>query len=603
MDENYRAFIIVIGILLFLGIVSKNIVFIGLDLFLFLFYMVILKSKGKIYFKHINSILNNLRIKNNKYLEKNIIVKDGIIKYDNKVKGVLIVDDIPFDYRDMSDESLRNKIISFHKVLDVIGDIDIVFKKQTIDKNNFLENLFLKAQNLRVIVEADPSNERAKNELEMIQFMIKKITEGESPFRYVIYFIINSSSEENAFASMQLLKKGLESIGIKSRLANKKEIENIFEEKLKIRSQAFPTQIPFLTVFSLQKSPRFEFFEDGIYIGKEIGNGRAVFWNYNNMLNPHVLLIGPTGSGKTEFLISLGYKINTYSKIPIVYFDTKSDIKIRFKKYGIKFKLLNPLVYGLGLLNLDKNVDLEAYISQLEEILSQSFRLDKYTSSMLYKVIKEVFSKYTTPSWDQILEEIEKLEVSYQVKTYLTKIISQVREYEGNYYGKSIVDTIEDENIYIIDFSLIKSEEIRRLILLSVIMKIYNRYNIADDILKIGLVIDEAWTILKESSEYSIIIDLIKRGRGFGIMLLMATQNIIDLGGLSEIYLQNIGLLVFMNNGDKKFWQEVSRFVNLTDKEIINELSFLGKGEALIRFITDPRPIVLQLDTLIRDSL
>jgi len=86
-------------------------------------------------------------------------------------------------------------------------------------------------------------------------------------------------------------------------------------------------------------------------------------------------------------------------------------------------------------------------------------------------------------------------------------------------------------------------------------------------------------------------------------MLLLATQNIIDLGDYSDIYLQNIGLIAFMNNGDKKFWQEVLRFVNISDKEISNELSFLGRGEALIRFITDPRPVIISLDTLIRDSL
>lgn len=596
--QSFRFFIVFVLILSILAVLSKSIIFVILDVFLIIFFVIINKN----YHINILSILpfNFKSRQRANLLSDQTIIKDGILKTDKWVKGILVVDDVPFDYRDLSEESLRSKIVTFHKVLDVLGDVDIIFKKQIIDKNAFLEKLFLKAQNLRVIIEADPSNEKAKNELEMIQSMIKKINEGETPFRYIIFFLINGNSEENVIASLQLLKKGLESIGIKSRLASKKEIIDLLQDKIVPRAQGFPTQIPFLTVFSLPKAPRFEFFEDGIYIGREIGSNRAVFWNYNNMLNPHVLLIGPTGAGKTEFLISLGYKINLFSEIPVVFFDAKGDIKLRLKKYNIKMKVLNPLIYSLGLLNAN-GVSLDSYISQLEDILESSFKLDKYISSVLYRVIKNIFYKYENPTWDNALEELDSLDLSMQLKAYLYRIISQVKEYDMD-KKYDISNMIAGNDIYVIDLSLLKSEEIRRLIMLSILTKLYNKYSIADDRLKIALVIDEAWTIIKDVSESSIIIDLIKRGRGFGIMLLMATQNIIDLGPFSDIYLQNIGLIVFMNNGDKKFWQEVLRFVNLPVTEIENELSFLGKGEALARFITDPRPVILTLDSLIRNS-
>ena len=597
-EQNFRFFIVFILIVSILAILSRSIIFIVLDIFMIVFFFFVTKKQHKDFLSKLFFIFK-FKQRASKSSDQTII-KEGILRNGERVKGILVVDDIPFDYRDLSEESLRSKIIAFHKVLDVLGDVDIVFKKQTIDKNGFLEKLFLKAQNLRVIIEADPSNEKAKNELEMIQSMIKKINEGEVPFRYIIFFLINSNSEENALASLQLLKKGLESIGIKARLASKNEITNLFLDKINAKAQGFPTQIPFLTVFSMPKSPKFEFFDDGVYIGREIGNNRAVFWNYNRMLNPHVLLIGPTGAGKTEFLISLGYKINLFSEIPVVYFDAKSDIKLRLKKYNIKTKILNPLIYSLGLLNTN-GINLDSYISQLQDILESSFKLDKYTSSILYRIIRSVFYKYDNPTWDNALEELDSLDLPMQIKAYLYRIISQVRDYDID-KKYDISNMITGNDIYVIDLSLIKSEEIRRLIMLSLLTKIYNKYNIADDKLKIAIVIDEAWTIIKDSSEYSIIMDLIKRGRGFGIMLLMATQNIMDLGQFSDVYLQNIGLIAFMNNGDKKFWQEVLRFVNMPNTEIENELAFLGRGEALVRFITDPRPVILTLDSLVRNS-
>ena len=589
MESNKKTFLLIIALLTLTVVTTRSVIILFFDLFAVGFFIYTLKGSGSL--ANLSMILNK-----NKQKTNSIVIKDGVYIIDNKVKGVLVIDDIPFDYRDLTDESLRTKIVSFHKVLDVLGEAEVIFKKQMIDKNAFLQKLFQKATTLRVTIESDPSNERAKNELEMVQTMIKKINEGEVPFHFIIYIVVDGKSEENALSSLQLLSKGLESIGIKPRKATRNDIIRLLEDKALYKGQAFPTQIPFLTAFSLPKSPKFEFFEDGIYLGKEIGTNRAVFWNYGKLLNPHVLLIGPTGAGKTEFLISLAYKVNLFSDIPIVFFDTKSDIRLRLKKYGVNIKVLNPIIYSLGLLT-PNGTSLDSYITQLENIIEYSYQLDRYNASILYKILKTIFQKYEKPTWDKALEELENLDLPYQMKTYLYRIISQIKEYDGG-SKYNIVDKIDDNSVYVIDLSLIKSEEVRRLLMLSILTKIYNRYNIADDKLKIGLVVDEAWAILKDTNEYSIIADIIKRGRGYGIMLLMATQNIIDLGQYADIYMQNIGLIAFMNAGDKKFWQEVGRFAHINDAEIQQQLSFLGRGEALIRFITDPRPVIVSLDTM-----
>ncbi|MEM1859505.1 MAG: TraM recognition domain-containing protein, partial [Metallosphaera sp.] len=136
---------------------------------------------------------------------------------------------------------------------------------------------------------------------------------------------------------------------------------------------------------------------------------------------------------------------------------------------------------------------------------------------------------------------------------------------------------------------------LRRFVIYSFISMLYAYYSSDADVgLRVGLVVDEAWTILKDDDEYGIIGDLIKRGRGHGISLLMATQNIQDLGQNADIFMDNIGTLCFMNNGDKNFWKDVvKRYSNILDGEVENRLTFLGRGEMLVRFLGDPRPILV----------
>ncbi|BCU70522.1 DNA import protein CedB [Stygiolobus caldivivus] len=590
--ENKHLIIVPI-LLLFLSIFSRNLIFLVLALVSLILLepnLIMKLFRGKLNFFNLFKKQSN----------NNYSIENGILTINGVFKAFLIVDDIPFDYRDFTNESLRSKIVSFHKVLDIVNNVDIIFQKKGLDKNKFLENLFRKAQNLRVIIESDPSNEKAKNELSLVQEMIKRISEGEPPFQYVVYFIITAESREESLAEANLLRKGLESIGIKARLASRYEIEEYLDRGV-IRAKekiGFPTQVPYLTTFSFPKSPNYRLISEGIYLGREIESSRPIFWNLNTTMNPHTLVIGPTGSGKTEFLISTGVKINTLYQIPVLFFDVKNDIKLRLKNYGIKPIVLNPLLYSLDLLSAENKANYGIYASQIENIITNSFRLDKYSSSILYKVILDALHKYQHPSWDNIIELINELDITDEFKIYLAKIINKIKSIDIESKGSSLVEKIND-SIYVIDLSLIKSEELRRFVIYSILIKILDKYNIADDKLKISLVIDEAWTILKSENEnYSLVADIIKRGRGYGIMLMMATQNIYDLGELSDIFLENSGLLLFMNNGDKKFWEEMKRFANISEDEIYRQLTFLGRGEAVIRFIGDPRSLVIKLDTL-----
>jgi len=79
----------------------------------------------------------------------------------------------------------------------------------------------------------------------------------------------------------------------------------------------------------------------------------------------------------------------------------------------------------------------------------------------------------------------------------------------------------------------------------------------------------------------------------------MASQNIHDLGSRGDVILENVGLLALMNNGDREFWERAKRFAIISDQEIEEDLLFSSRGEALVRFLGDPRPAKVKLDVFV----
>ncbi len=591
VSQEKLSFVVLLSLPVLLALVYKEPLF----LLLSVVSLIILVKKGAI-------DLSSLWLFGSSKTPQAIQVEEGLVFNGREYIGVIEVYDVPVNYTDISEVSLRNLITSFYKVVNVGKQVDIILRKKQVEIGKYKEKLMNRAQNLRVIIESDPSNARAKSELNMINSILERLNEGEVPFKYVIFILVWSSTREEALQISKVIIRGLDGLGLKARLANRAEIEDLLLFKdLKGGQTALSLQIPFLTPFSVEKLPELEIRSDGVYLGDDIERNVPVFWNVERAENPHLLVIGPSGSGKTEFLISLGSKIALQEQIPVLFFDVKGDIKRRLKEKGIQFKLLNPLLYSISTLSLN-SVHYTLRAIQLERVITNSFSLDRVYSSIMFHLLNSLFEEYASGklsklSWDMVEERAKDQfdEVTFLV---LSKVIETVKV--ADHEGPPLLDQIQ-QGVNVVDLSLIKSEVLRRLIIFTVLQDFYNKYSlVVDEGLRAVLVVDEAWTILRnEKEEYPIVSDIVKRGRGFGISLLMATQNVEDLGDLVNVYLDNVGLLVVMNNGDKKFWTDtVKRFASITDNDVEVRLSYLGRGEALVRFLGDPRPLIVRLHVL-----
>ncbi|MCQ4335811.1 MAG: DUF853 family protein, partial [Sulfolobales archaeon] len=404
-------------------------------------------------------------------------------------------------------------------------------------------------QNLRVQVENDPTNERAKAEIRLLEKIIRKIEEGESPFKYKIYFIVPGATKEEVAGKLELLKSGLASVGIRARGADINELSEALFFRTSAVKVALPSNLPLVSPFILTRYPRVELVSDGVLLGFELFTNRAVMWNVRESLNPHLLVLGPTGSGKTEFLIALSTRLTSHYNVPVVLVDTKGDITARLTKYNVPFKRLNPLVMSPGLLDLEEETpELKAFA--VEGVISSAFELSEEASSVLFYVLLETF-RNGWRTWNSVFRTLDELDYDDSVKARIRKTLVVVRELES---GKAFdVDKIEsDPQLFIIDVSNLSVEEAKRYVILAMLTRLYTHLRRSVDRgLRLVIVLDEAWTVVsRQQMARGVLGDIIKRGRGHGIAVFLATQNVSDFQGLEDLVLENVSNLVILSNGD-----------------------------------------------------
>ncbi|MGC9104878.1 MAG: ATP-binding protein [Thermoprotei archaeon] len=528
---------------------------------------------------------------------KGVEVQGDLLRMGEHLVKALVIDEIPFDYRDVGDSELRNLVVAYNRVLDSVDNVNVVVVRKSIDKKEFVSRVQNKLQNLKVQAENDPSNERIRSEIRLLEKILRKIEEGESPFRYKLFFLVSGGTREEVEGKAEILKKGLSGLSLKVRSASPDEVFDALFFRSGDLKVALPSVLPLITPFVFTKYPDPDMISEGVFVGTELYTDRLVLWNLEKSVNPHLLVLGPTGSGKTEFLISTSVKIRSSYNVPVVLFDTKGDITERLVKYGVHFRVFNPLVWCPGVLELEEPVP-QLKARAIEDVIASSFDLDEDTSSVLYKVLAESLES-GVPSWSSVLRLLEAEDVGEATKARLRKVVSIVRELESG-YPFNPKELEERRDILVVNLSKLTVEEAKRYVMLSLLTRIYSYFRKSVDRgLRVIVVLDEAWTAFsREQMRRGLILDMIKRGRGHGVAVFIATQNVSDFQGFEDKILDNVSNHVVLSNGDRKFWEEVvGRFVIISDEDIRNKVMYLKRGEALVRIANDPRPLLVRLDT------
>jgi DNA helicase HerA-like ATPase len=105
----------------------------------------------------------------------------------------------------------------------------------------------------------------------------------------------------------------------------------------------------------------------GFFIGEHFSNpAKKVFWNYKQEPNPHLMIIGQSGSGKTHLLRKILKHFNKH-RIKTFVIDFHGDLHIE-EDETFEYTTINPQ-YGIGLFEFDTNPKSGGIYNRVDELI------------------------------------------------------------------------------------------------------------------------------------------------------------------------------------------------------------------------------------------
>lgn len=354
----------------------------------------------------------------------------------------------------------------------------------------------------------------------------------------------------------------------------------------------------------------------GVYIGKTRFLGTPVFWDPKKLINPHIAILGITGSGKS-------YTVKTFLTRASLIWNTNAIILDWVGEYrewvrqagGRIIDLSKERLNILDLVGLPKRsrirhiisaldilVDLKNYPNERDEI-EQALEEIYFNSSSKMPAMAEINKKLTEmPSKKEKKEQLEKIGKFDSIAPTLVDVVNHLEKkgkkkaarllkrftVEGTdfFAGNSTMDVkaLTNSGLVCVDLHNLPTEEMRSLAgltILQYIKEIMRQEKMEEDHKKVKLfvVLDEAWKIAQD--ERSDVITIVREGRKYNFSLVIATQNPTDM---HKTIFSNIGSVFVLRLVLKEYRDYVRNSIGYSDF-IDGEISKFGVGDAAVNMI------------------
>ena len=337
-----------------------------------------------------------------------------------------------------------------------------------------------------------------------------------------------------------------------------------------------------------------------IYIGTTKVFQVPFSWSFTNLTNPHIAIVGITGSGKSyfvkTFLIRASYVWNSNAVI----IDWAGEYKAWVKQSGGKVIALGKGDY-LNIMDLSgmKPLDRVKQIMTSFEILtdiSQFAEQRRLTSEAIEQaytnlgfVVSEPPEKgKESPTLKDVIALLEEKlqDGTYEYPAELENTIYRLRQFaregEDFFARKSTIDLgkLSESGLVDIDLSGLPDEKFRGLASLFILQTLKEKMRFEgwseSKGLKTLVVLDEAWKIA--SDDRSDAITIVREGRKYQFGLIVASQNPTDI---NEAIFSNVGTTFILRIKFEKFLNYIQGTINFSNF-IREEISNFGVGQAAV---------------------
>ena len=497
------------------------------------------------------------------------IKKDGILVLKTKegkfigISYIELGEDF-FELKEYTPESLLARSYLLGRILSgLTAEAEFRIVRKNIDTAKLSEKIEKELDSLRALMETQPENQKLREREKRLLKIYERISEGEKIGWLTSYIVLRFQGEDRDHVERILLQETNELVralkimlGINSRIAAGKELRRIVEAALFLTPQTTP---PYLggekESFSTVPAPPYErstLDPKGVFIGYRKGTKIPFLYNLALYGTRHVLVVGPTGKGKTTLLATIVNRVYARGQTNIVIIDPKGDLNSMVSSSITRVRFSSRTVVEKKLI--------ENILSQLLPETSGNRYLNGKTRFSLQELEENLGMRLVFA--DPPENESMPLEKILDTRTVLI-----------------VLDNLTDDG---------------RFLMVAVLMRIlleqlYNEE--PSKRLKKLIVIDEAWRGSESSLYYTK--RLIKESRGFGAGLILSTQSLKDIP--SEV-LHNFGTIMAFGSSDSSYIQDILSLTGFNIKDVAKELPLLGVGEIIVKLPESIHPAFVEVD-------
>lgn len=319
---------------------------------------------------------------------------------------------------------------------------------------------------------------------------------------------------------------------------------------------------------------------NGIYLGKTRYLGTPVFWDPKKLINPHIAIVGITGSGKS-------YLVKSFLTRASMIWDSNAIILDWVGEYNKWVKQAGGRVINLGkeklnlldLVGLKKRDRIKQIVAALD-ILAE-LKNNPHERDDIEEALEDVYEHVSSPTLRDVVRLLDK-----KKKKHAARLLKRFTVEGSDFFaGKSTLNikNLTQAGLVCIDLHELPTEEIRSLAgltILQYIKEIMRSEGIKEGRgIRLFVVLDEAWKIAND--ERSDVITIVREGRKYNFALIVATQNPTDM---HKTIFSNIGSMFVLRLVLREFRDYVRNSIGYSDF-IDGEISRFGVGDAAVNMI------------------